>query len=77
MQEQTFKKIRDRISFPSSLIFQIKLQMDEIEQRVKKLMELDKGNGADSRLEDDHVMEVINVEKDDLLMAVKMVDNGR
>ena len=41
------------------------------------MMELDKGNGADSRLEDDHVMEVINVEKDDLLMAVKMVDNGR
>ena len=51
--------------------------MDEIEQRVTELMELDKENGAYSRLGDDQVMDVINVENDDLLMVVKMVDNGR
>ena len=51
--------------------------MDEIEQRVTEMMELEKENGADSILEDDLGMEVINVVKDDLLMVVKMVDNDR
>ena len=58
---------------PSSLIFQIKLELDEIEQRVTEMIELDEENEAGSRLEDDKVMEVINVMKDDLLR----VDNGR
>ena len=48
-----------------------------VEHRVTEMMELEKENGADSRLEDDEVMEVINVVKDDLLMVVKMVDNDR
>ena len=43
--------------------------MDEIEQKVTEMMKLDKENGADTRLEDDQVMEVINVAKDDLLMV--------
>ena len=51
--------------------------MDEIEQRVTELMKSDKENGADSRLGDDQVMDVINVENDDLLMVVKMVEEPR
>jgi hypothetical protein len=43
--------------------------MDEIEQKVTEMMKLDEENGADTRLEDDQVMEVINVAKDDLLMV--------
>ena len=35
------------------------------------MMKLDEENGADSRLEDDQVMEEINVVKDDLLMVEK------
>ena len=49
------------------------MEMDDVEQRVTELMELDEENEAGSRLEDDKVMEVINVMKDDLLR----VDNGR
>ena len=43
--------------------------MDEIEQKVTEMMKLDEENGADTRLEDDQVMEMINVAKDDLLMV--------
>ena len=39
---------------------------------------MDEENEADSRLEDDdQVMEVINVVKDEFLMVVEMKDNGR
>ena len=39
---------------------------------------MDEENEADNRLEDDdQVMEVINVVKDDFLMVVEMKDNGR
>jgi hypothetical protein len=78
MLEQTFKKIRDWISFPPTLhklsSFLIKLnefslkdlemEMDNIEQRVTEMMELYEKNEPDSRLEDhDQVMDVINVVK--------------
>ena len=39
------------------------------------MMELDEENEADSRLvDDDQVMEVITVVKDDMLMVVEMVE---
>ena len=54
------------------------MEMDDIEQRVTEMMELDEENEADSRLEDDdQVMELINVVKDDMLMVVEMEDDGR
>ena len=52
------------------------METDEIEQKITEMMKLDVENGADSRLEDDQVMESINVVKDDLLMVVKMVDRS-
>ena len=51
--------------------------MDKIEQRVTEIKAMDDENEADSRLEDDQVIEVINMVKDDLLMVVEMKDNGR
>ena len=49
-----------------------------MEQRVTDKRELDEENKADSRLEDDdQVMELINVVKDDMLMVVEMEDDGR
>ena len=51
------------------------MEMDDIEQRVTEMMELDEENEADSRLEDDdQVMEVITIVKDDMLMVVEMDD---
>ena len=54
------------------------MEMDDIEQRVTEMMELDKENEADSRLEDDdQVMEVITMVKDDMLMVLEKEDDGR
>ena len=46
----------------------LEMEMDDIDQRVTEMMELDEENEADSRLvDDDQVMEVITVVKDDML----------
>ena len=49
-----------------------------MEQRVTDKRELDKENKADSRLEDDdQMMEVITMVKDDMLMVLEKEDDGR
>ena len=51
------------------------MEMDDIEQMVKEMVELDEENEADSRPEDND--QVITVVKDDMLMVVEMEDDGR
>ena len=49
-----------------------------MEQRVTDKRELDEENKADSRLEDDdQMMEVITMVKDDMLMVLEKEDDGR
>ena len=55
----------------------LEIEKDDIEQRGTEVKEVDENNGADSVLEeDDQVMEIVNVVKDDGLMMVDMEYDG-
>ena len=55
----------------------LEMEIDDIEQRGIEVKEVDKNNGADSVLkEDDQVMDIVNVVKDDGLMMVDMEYDG-